>query len=551
MRLIILFISISFTLNCFSQGSGNSLSFDGTNDRISTANNILSTPTALTVELWINTSSVVGNDMIFSIEGAYFIRIYSNGNVQTVFDGSTSVNNPQRAAGVNDGNWHHLAATCDGTTTIVYVDGVNLGSQTESFLNINSINRPTAVGSQYSGGNNFSGQIDEFRIWTSVRTQTEIRDNMCQTLTGSEPNLFLYYRLNEGSGTTVTDDAGSNNGTLTNMDSATDWITSGAPIGNESIHSYTVNISTSLNLASAAGDDLTANVTALTVAPSSVHLYRVDEEPNVTTLSGTQTQLSQNTYYGVAIFDGSGVVYTTIMNYDGHDGIIDEADLELAKRDNNADATWSQEAAVLDVGANTLTLAGETGAEYILATIGSDPLPVELLSFDASAKENNTVLLEWQTASELNNDFFTILRSRNGQDWQEVNKIDGAGNSSSLLGYSEIDNNPYDGISYYRLKQTDFDGQFEYFKIRSVNIQQLVNLQIEIYPNPATNQIIIKGSSNELEKIVFYNTLGQNVTSLINQVITNENQLVIDISKLNTGMYYAKTKTTANMVYKQ
>tara|TARA_B100000809_G_scaffold200916_1_gene201333 strand:- start:2933 stop:3952 length:1020 start_codon:yes stop_codon:yes gene_type:complete len=179
------------------------------------------------------------------------------------------------------------------------------------------------------------------------------------------------------------------------------------------------------------------------------------------------------------------------------------------------------------------------------------PLPIELIDFTANLTNNGHVKLDWQTASEVNNDYFTIERSINGQEWQEINKIDGAGNSSSLLSYSEVDYNPFYGVSYYRLKQTDFDGLFEYSQIRSVNIQRLPNSQIGIYPNPSTNQIIITGSSNELEEIVLYNTLGQNVTSLTNQVILNETQLVIDISKLNRGVYYVKTKTTANKVYKQ
>ncbi len=189
-------------------------------------------------------------------------------------------------------------------------------------------------------------------------------------------------------------------------------------------------------------------------------------------------------------------------------------------------------------------------------TLGSSntkesPLPIELLKFTAVLVNNEYVQLKWTTSSEINNDYFSIERSLNGYEWKEIKRINGAGNSSSLLSYSKVDNNPYDGVSYYRLKQTDFDGQFEYSQIKSVNIEQLVNSKIEVYPNPATNQITIKGNSNELEEIVIYNTLGQNVTSLINQVITNESQVVIDMSKLNTGMYYVKTKTTANKVYKQ
>ncbi|MGB0887994.1 MAG: T9SS type A sorting domain-containing protein [Vicingaceae bacterium] len=159
--------------------------------------------------------------------------------------------------------------------------------------------------------------------------------------------------------------------------------------------------------------------------------------------------------------------------------------------------------------------------------------------------------MNWQTASEVNNDYFTIERSENTLDWDEITTINGAGNSFVNLSYSATDYQPYNGTSYYRLKQTDFDGQFEYSKIRSVNIQELLNSQIEIYPNPAITQIIIKGSSNELEEIAIYNTLGQNLTSLIKQVITNENQYVIDVSKLHAGMYYVKTKTITNKVYKQ
>ena len=82
-------------------------------------------------------------------------------------------------------------------------------------------------------------------------------------------------------------------------------------------------------------------------------------------------------------------------------------------------------------------------------------------------------------------------------------------------------------------------------------MEQLVNSQIEIYLKPATNQITIKGNPNELEEIVLCNALGQNVTSLIKQVITDENQLLLDISKLNTGVYYVKSKTTAYKVLKQ
>ena len=179
-------------------------------------------------------------------------------------------------------------------------------------------------------------------------------------------------------------------------------------------------------------------------------------------------------------------------------------------------------------------------------------LPVELLSFNASPMNNEIVQLKWQTASETNNDYFTLERSQNGTAWEEVSSLDGAGNSSALLSYSATDSYPYTGISYYRLKQTDFNGQFEYSQIRSVRIDQSDNSTIEIYPNPTKNNIIVSGNISELEQIKVYNSLGQDVSAFVS--ITGNNELeatVVDLSKLIAGIYYLKTKTTSNMIYKQ
>ena len=178
------------------------------------------------------------------------------------------------------------------------------------------------------------------------------------------------------------------------------------------------------------------------------------------------------------------------------------------------------------------------------------PLPVELINFIAHVQDN-WVNLKWQTASEINNDYFTIEKSQNGVVWEQTKKINGAGNSSSQLSYSTVDRQPFLGVSYYRLKQTDFDGQFEYSQIRSINIELSDNSQIEIYPNPTNNKITVMGNQNELEDIIIYNTLGQDVTLLTQQIENNKIKVVIDLTKLSSGIYYIKTKTTANKLYKQ
>jgi len=178
------------------------------------------------------------------------------------------------------------------------------------------------------------------------------------------------------------------------------------------------------------------------------------------------------------------------------------------------------------------------------------PLPIELLNFSAKPIDNKSVLLKWQTASEINNDFFTIEKSKTASNWIIVTQVNGVGNSSNILSYSTTDQIPYNGISYYRLKQTDFNGQFEYSDIRAVNFEQ-TKAEVVIYPNPTNNQITIQASEQELQNIKIYNALGQDVTNSTKQLSKSDNSIIIDLSNLANGIYSVRTQTTANKVYKK
>ncbi len=121
---------------------------------------------------------------------------------------------------------------------------------------------------------------------------------------------------------------------------------------------------------------------------------------------------------------------------------------------------------------------------------GANPLPVELLSFEAE-ELSQTVKLTWETASELNNDFFTLYRSKDGENFEEITTIAGAGDSNKKLAYSFIDERPFNGISYYRLAQTDFDGT--YVEAGTVLVKMASNsqaLELISYPNPFQNEAI-------------------------------------------------------------
>jgi len=125
---------------------------------------------------------------------------------------------------------------------------------------------------------------------------------------------------------------------------------------------------------------------------------------------------------------------------------------------------------------NTLTLKhysdpSITAAGFALswAFLGI-PLPIELLSFEAKIS-GEVINLVWTTASETNNDYFTVERSKNGLDFEDIIKMDGAGTSGRGITYLAVDDNPLPNVSYYRLKQTDYDGTFTYSKIVAVNLR--------------------------------------------------------------------------------
>ncbi|MFT7099725.1 MAG: hypothetical protein ACJA19_000224 [Bacteroidia bacterium] len=132
-------------------------------------------------------------------------------------------------------------------------------------------------------------------------------------------------------------------------------------------------------------------------------------------------------------------------------------------------------------------------------------LPVRLLSFTAEIN-NGHVQLNWVTASEINNDYFTIQHSTDGVIFTSVNKIRGAGNSMHTLNYSSIHHPTIDGISYYRLKQTDYDGQTSYSKIVAVDFNTS-DFIIAIYPNPFSKEITFRTNMNlKNANLIVYNS---------------------------------------------
>jgi len=161
-----------------------------------------------------------------------------------------------------------------------------------------------------------------------------------------------------------------------------------------------------------------------------------------------------------------------------------------------------------------------------------NPLPITLTYFNAALK-NGVAKIDWETESELNNDFYTLERSADGAVFEQIYTIKGAGTTSQPSYYSYLDENPLSGISYYRLKQTDFDKQQKIVAVASIE-NKGVGFEFSIYPNPASPED--KVNSNFSGGATVYNSIGQPVLQL-----TNASE--INVSSLSSGVYIIRTIT--------
>lgn len=182
------------------------------------------------------------------------------------------------------------------------------------------------------------------------------------------------------------------------------------------------------------------------------------------------------------------------------------------------------------------TITGLVNGIFALADLSS-PLPIELLSFNATSTDAQTVDCQWTTATETNNDYFTIERGSDPGHFVEIGKVKGAGTITEPRYYSFEDTAPMDGLNYYRLKQTDFDGQFTYSKI--VAIRFMKNINISVYPNPAKDEITIisKDKTTEPLKVQLLSPDGRIV--LEKGVTPSEfSDIKLNVSTLARGTYF-------------
>ena len=158
-----------------------------------------------------------------------------------------------------------------------------------------------------------------------------------------------------------------------------------------------------------------------------------------------------------------------------------------ATQNLNCSSTWGSATVISSSASLVAPLSPQTCA---MSNCFTSPLPVELLSFNAAA-EGKAVVLEWSTATEVNNDYFTIEKSEDAVHWKVLGEVKGAGNSNVEQQYTYTDHSPYAGTSYYRLGQTDFNGTITDKGEISVDVPVASAVAIQVYPNPTMGDVNI------------------------------------------------------------
>ena len=246
--------------------------------------------------------------------------------------------------------------------------------------------------------------------------------------------------------------------------------------------------------------------------------------------------------------------YDLVLNYD--DALLYTLDLPASMNmgkipyifptaaDPIVNSDWGVYIPTVSTVNKTVTRNGIIGfSDFCLLKGTTIPLPIELISFTAEYNSGN-VLLNWTTNSETNNDYFTIEKSPDASIFNNVTTVKGAGNSHSLLHYSAIDKEPYSGISYYRLRQTDFNGKYSLSNLVAVNISKpLTTLSFEVFPNPTSKEVnpSIKIASEPQTEVlvVVLDLLGQELYSKVIMTDFSGNSITaIDLeNRLPAGTY--------------
>jgi hypothetical protein len=347
------------------------------NNGYSSSDNSFAIPDGFTYELWTKPASV-GSQMVILDHGDEYLWIAIDATGKFfghVYDDNAS-NNVEITGTTTAvaGQWYHLVLTgASGSPLKLYVNGV---LEATSGGNIGAL----VSGGQwlYPGTDNgenyyFSGDIDELRIWSDIRTESEIRENMYKTLSGTPSQLYGYWQFNEGSGSSVAELVNENS--ISKGDAS--WIASGAPVGGATINNASVAAS---NNGPHAVGNVTLSMTDGFDNPVDVYVSELTADPS-NYPAGYGSSIGGK-YFVINLFGDPGT-FSTSLTLNFGSGVItagqesEPSTIQLFKRESNSSGAWTLVAGAISASASTgeVTWTGITSFSQFLALSSDNELP--------------------------------------------------------------------------------------------------------------------------------------------------------------------------------
>jgi hypothetical protein len=319
---------------------------------------------------------------------------------------------------------------------------------------------------------------------------------------------------------TITGDVGTNVGAFNGFPPGTidgnihvaDAVSAQAAIDVDLLYSYFVGLSCDSTISSTLGNNqnLVANTYCISTASSLNDTLILDGQNNsdaqfIFKINGALT----TSVYSTILLINQALAKNVYWQVNGLFNLGDNSQFKGTMITDGANSLLTNSS----VEGRILSRAGaiSLASNAVVMNFNDSPLPIELLTFKAQCL-NNKALLKWQTASELNNDYFTLEKSFDNQKWTFIAKINAAGNSTSLQNYSFLMNNEESNkLTYFRLKQTDFDGHYSYSS--KIILENCVKspLTFELYPNPSNGTLYFNysGDLSEFVSLKIVNAIGE------------------------------------------
>ncbi len=463
-KITLVILSVSLILTTSAQ---NALSFDGTDDKVDLGNPtaLQITGTNITIEAWIYPTSwrtnvfeggIVVKEMNSSNNG-YMFRAGNNGRLNFAYGANGLPWNELTTAAntLTLNQWQHVAASYNGSKVRLYVDGVKVDSATSSGNIGNSVNN-CFIGGWYSTGRNFPGKIDEVRIWNVARTGSQIASSMNGEFCGAPTGLVAYYKFNQGTAggnnagqTTLTDHAGSNNGTLQNFalnGNTSNW-TSGANLTPGTGGSGSVTLTACDSYTSPSGNVYTTNGTYVDTITSPLgcdSILTINLTVNSSS-SGSMNATGCNTYTspsGMYTWNTNGTYYDTLTNAQGCDSVL-----------------------TISLSINTI---------------------------DINVLQNGIVLTSWATGVN-----YQWLDCNNG-----YSPITGATSQTFVP--------TQDGSYAVEVSSSDCTDTSACYTVTGVGLADLIKDDIQVYPNPSKGLVTIESTDQyQIQSLRVFNILGE------------------------------------------